>query len=108
MNNNYYNGQVNNVPVGSITINREKNALGCLFPFDIYIDNMLVANVTNGKSVQIPVYYGSHLLELKQGLNEGSLQIMINDQQKNLVFNCTMKMGLITNTIAINLINYYN
>lgn len=108
MNNGQYNVQANNQLVGSITINRPSSFMGCLIPYDVFVDNCFIGTVANGETKQFPLYYGSHFVELKHGLNGGSQQIIINDTQKNLVFECKLKMGLVTNKIDFKLVNYYN
>lgn len=97
-----------NQQMGTIILNRPNSFFGCLIPFDVYIDNVKVASLSNNSSVQIPVSYGTHQLELKQFLNNGKCLILVNENQKNLVFQCSIEFGLLVNSIKIVLLNFYN
>ncbi len=95
--------------VGSITIQRPNNFVGCLVPYDIYVDNVFIGNVSNGDTKKFPLYLGTHVLTIKQTLNSSEpVNIMLTPQQRNLVFNCPMKMGLLKNKIEVQFVSYYN
>ena len=95
----------NNPPgVGTLTIIRPNNFVGCLIPYDVYVDNYLLGTVPNGEQRTFQLYYGSHLVTIKQGLGTGNQQILINDETRNLMFNCPIKMGFVNNEIEFYLV----
>ncbi len=100
--------QVSGQETGSITIIRPKSFVGCLVAYDVYADNYYLGQVKNGETMQFPLYYGNHNIVIKHGLNSGSQMIVISNTQRNLVFNCPLQMGLVTNKILFNFINFYN
>lgn len=106
--NNQSQPMTNQLQIGTITIIRPKNFYGCLIDYDVYIDNYFMGSIPNGEQRTFQLYFGMHQVIIKQGLGSGSQQILINEQTRNLVFNCSIKMGLLNNTIEFNLINYTN
>lgn len=98
----------NNKQMGSITIIRPKSFFGCAFSYNVYIDNCFMGSIGNGKRAQYFVPYGNHTIEIRHGLNKGKTIFYITDVEKNLVIECPLKMGLITNKVEFNLINFYN
>lgn len=99
---------VNNQFSGSISINRPKSFVGCAINFKIYIDGTLVGTLKNGGSFQAPVSYGNHTLFITGGISDLTQNILISDNCRNLVFNCSMEMGLIRGKIKLDLVNSYN
>jgi hypothetical protein len=93
--------------VGSITIIRPDNFAGCLVPYSVFVDGYFMGEVSNNSQATFQLYYGSHLVKIECGMGSGVQQIIINDSQKNLVFQCPMSMGLVQNTIYFNLISVY-
>ena len=94
-------------PVGSITIIRPDNFVGILVPYSVFVDNYYMGDVANNTQVTFPLYYGNHVVRIDCGMGTGIHQIIINDSQKNLVFQCPMSMGLVKNTIDFILVSVY-
>lgn len=95
--------------IGSITIQRPNNFFGILIPYDIYVDNVFIGNVANGETKSFPIYLGQHVLTVKQGFNKSEpVNLMISPQQRNLVFNCPIKIGFFVSKIEVQFINFYN
>ncbi len=94
--------------VGSITIIRPNNFVGCAIAFSVYVDNYLLGKVANGNTVTFPLYYGTHMVTIKHGFTTTTQQIVINDKQKNLVFNCSVKMGLVKSKIIFEFVGVQN
>ena len=104
--------QVNQQPaqqgVGSITLTRPSNFVGVLVPFDVFVDGYLLGSLSDGETKTFPLYYGNHFVQIKQGFNSGTQNIVINDNQRNLVFNVVIEMGFVTNTIRFVFVSFYN
>ena len=100
--NNNINTNINNNQVGQITFVRPKKFYGMAIKFKLFIDGVQVGELANGSSVSFPIYYGAHRIEVKQHVNYGMKDIIINDYQNNITFTCTVKMGLFVNKIEIN------
>lgn len=94
--------------VGSITFIRPSNVVGCALPIDIFVDGYLMGSVPNNSTKQFYIYYGVHTLTAKFGFSETSLQFVINENQKNLVFDARLKIGLLSSKAEINFIQSYN
>lgn len=97
------------INIGSITIQRPSDFVGCLIPFDIFVDNVFIGNVANGETKSFPLYLGGHVLTIKAGFNKSEpVNLMISPQQRNLVFNAKVNMGFFKSTIDIQFIQFYN
>ncbi len=107
---NYQVPQNNNLNdnVGSITFIRGKRVVGCAMPIDIFIDGYLMGSIPNNSTKQFYVYYGTHTLSAKSGFNQTNLTFTVNENQKNLVFDANLKMGLMSPNIEIIFKQYYN
>ena len=106
-----YNNQVvnNSQPsTGTLNFNRPKSMIGALIPVDIFVDGYVLGSVSNGKSVQFPIYYGTHTLEAKTAYETASMQITVNDMQRNLVFEVGIDMGLVVSHTRLIFTHYYN
>lgn len=97
MNNNY----------GMVNINRIHQFKGSLIKFDVYIDNQFAGSLKNGETLNIPVYYGNHMVSLKTIDETVNQQVLLSDNQRNFNIECNCKMGLLTG--RPNITNcYYN
>ena len=79
--------------IGSITIVRKKQ-FGGMFPFDVKVDNIFIGQVNNGETKTFPLYYGEHLLRVECGFDSGTIALLLNDNQKNITYNCYSKAGI--------------
>ncbi len=99
---------MNNQPgIGSITIVRPKSFYGCAIAYNVSVNGYLLGKVKNGETKTFPLYYGNQELTIHAGMCHGTTNFVINDTYRNLVFQCPIKMGLLTNTIEINFIQSY-
>jgi hypothetical protein len=95
--------------VGSLTINRQSQYYGALIPFDVFVDGVLIGSLKTGESKSFPLYYGNHMLQVKGGMgSSNNIPIVINDMQRNLVYNAKMLVGYVVNDIQLTFVNYYN
>ncbi len=95
-------------PLGSITIIRPNNFFGSLVDYDVFVDGYLLGSVPNGTQVVFPLYYGNHQVEIKQGMNSGTQNITISNDERHLVFECPIKVGFWKSTILFNFISFHN
>lgn len=84
--------ELNMPSVGSITIVRKKQ-FGGIMPFDIKVDNIMLGQVNNGETKTFPIYYGEHLLRIECAYDCGALSFILNDNQRNITFECSSKAG---------------
>lgn len=99
---NQSNNQVNqNNKVGQLTIIRRESFIGMALAFSLYVDGYFVAKIKNGETKTFPIYYGAHRIELKQHMNYGYKDIIINDFKPNAVLTANIKMGFFSNKIEI-------
>ena len=97
MNNNY----------GMVNVIRDRQFKGSLIKFDVYIDNQFAGSLKSGETLNIPVYYGNHIVSLKTIDETVNQEILLSETQRNFNIQCNSKMGLLTG--RPNIINvYYN
>ncbi len=102
MNNSYPQQPSNNQNMGMINIYRENNFVGIIVPFDIFVDGFLMGTVANDSTTQVPLYFGTHTIEIKQGLNKSAVQqIIVNEQNRVINMTVSMKMGFFQNKLEI-------
>lgn len=91
--------------VGSVNIIRDRQFKGSLITFEIYIDNQLAGSVDSGQTLNVPVYYGNHVVSIKTIDKTVDLQVLLSDTQRNFYVQVNCKMGFITG--RPNVINSY-
>lgn len=102
MNNSYPQQPNSNQNMGMVNIYRENNFVGIIVPFDIFVDGFLMGTVANDSTTQVPLYFGTHTIEIKQGLNKSAVQqIVVNEQNRVINMTVSMKMGLFQNKLEI-------
>ena len=102
MNNSYPQQPSNNQNMGMVNIYRENNFVGIIVPFDIFVDGFLMGTVANDSTTQVPLYFGTHTIEIKQGLNKSAVQqIIVNEQNRVINMTVSMKMGFFQNKLEI-------
>lgn len=102
MNNSYPQQPSNNQNMGMVNIYRENNFVGIIVPFDIFVDGFLMGTVANDSTTQVPLYFGTHTIEIKQGLNKSAVQqIIVNEQNRVINMTISMKMGFFQNKLEI-------
>lgn len=102
MNNSYPQQPSNNQNIGMVNIYRENNFVGIIVPFDIFVDGFLMGTVANDSTTQVPLYFGTHTIEIKQGLNKSAVQqIIVNEQNRVINMTVSMKMGFFQNKLEI-------
>ena len=59
------NNNVSNVPTNyKLTLHRKKSFVGGMVAFDIYIDNVKVGKIKNGKTVELEITGGEHIISI--------------------------------------------
>lgn len=95
--------------IGSVTFSRKSSFVGCVMPFDIFIDNVYIKSLGNGETVTIPVYYGQHQINIKFTPGEGAVQmITIDDAHRNFNIATEIKMGFFVSKAKIVSVTCYN
>lgn len=69
-----YNSQLGNTNKFKLILNRKKSFIGCGSAFSIYIDNELVGKIKNGKSLEVDITAGSHVISVNNK-NEVTIQV---------------------------------
>ena len=94
--------------IGTITLNRPNNFYGSLIPIDIFVDGYLLGSVGNGQTKQFQLYYGAHTLVAKTAYEEATLQINIDNNFRNLYFECGIEFGMLVSHTRLTFTHYTN
>ena len=85
--------------VGSITISRPSNFVGCAVSYKVYANGYLLGKISDGGIMTFPLNYGTYEINIKCGMGKGNTKVTINDQYRHFVFQCPMSMGMWSNKI---------
>ena len=92
---------------GTVNVIRQKQFVGSLIPFDVYVDNQYAGSIKNGNTLSFPVYYGNHIISIQTVDKTVNQQILLSDTSRVANIECNCSMGFLTgrpNLIRI----YYN
>ncbi len=90
---------INQPGVGSITISRPSNFVGCAVSYKVFANGYLLGNVSDGGIMTFPLNYGMYEISIKCGMGKGNTKITVSDQCRHFVFQCPMTMGMWSNKI---------
>lgn len=82
----------------TITISRVSKWYGADIPFEIYMDDQLVARIENGRAVRFNIDYNSHVLEVLADMGNGrhySEECYVSEGRDSLNYRVYQKAKLI-------------
>ena len=91
--------------MGIINVIRQKQTVGFLIPFDVYLDNQFMGSIKSGKSISLTVNYGMHMVSIKTIDKTINQEILVDDNYKVVNITCNCLMGFLTgrpNILSIN------
>ena len=81
--------------LATITVTREKKALGFAIPFELYIDNSKIGNLPNNSSLNKTIILGEHVVTIKSPESSVTQNILLNEEKKDVEIKVIPKMGFI-------------
>lgn len=101
---------VSNNPINNrlvpLTITREKKFMGWAIPFSVFVDNVKVGEINNGKSLSCQVSVGSHIVLIKCIEKDVTQNIMVNDNHHSVEVTIKAGMGLLAAVAKITNVVY--
>jgi len=91
---------------GKINVIRESKVFAFAISFDVYIDDLLLGRLSNGKSLSCNVALGNHEIILKSTEKDVIQGVRLTENQKEVTLEIIPKMGLIAARPHIKNIKY--
>ena len=91
---------------GKINVIRESKVFGFAISFDVYVDDSLLGNLSNGKTLSCNVPLGNHEIVFKSTEKDVVQGVVLTEEQNEVTLEIIPKMGLIAARPHINNIKY--
>ena len=84
----------NNTGDVKIIVTRKKKMIGCAIPFSVYVDDVKIGSLGNGKSLTCEVGEGIHTVKFKCVEKDVIQEVNITSDIKSVEVTCRARMGL--------------
>lgn len=71
-----------NLTYGKVIIKRKSSFYGCAIPFTVYVDEKPKGNISNGKTLELEVPYGTHKISFNTPKDKANREITLSDDKK--------------------------
>lgn len=89
-----------------IIITREKKLMGFAVPFPVFVDDVKVGDLKNGKSITVNVGIGRHKVVFKCVEKEVVQEVEIKEENQRVSIVCVAKMGFVAAIAKIKEVTY--
>ena len=79
----------------TLTVTRQKRTMGFAIPFPVYVDDIKIGDLSNGKSLKYSLTKGNHTVSIRsveQDLDQG---IILDEDHKSVEIIICLQMGII-------------
>ncbi|MBP5683662.1 MAG: hypothetical protein J6X02_00210 [Bacilli bacterium] len=91
---------------GIININRLKKFFGVAITFKVYLDDNYYGDLKSNSSLNINVPFGPHKVTLTSAGNNVPIEVLINENQRNVDIICQAGWGLLVARPKVVSVNY--
>ena len=88
------NKSSNNGNMITLTVTRKKRVIGCAIPFSVYVDDVKIGNLGNGKSLTCEVGEGVHTVMFKCVEKNVTQEVNVTSETNSVEVTCRATMGL--------------
>lgn len=92
---------------GKIIVARPNSFFGFAIPFDVYVDNSYLGNLTNGTTLSCDTSLGIHDVVIKSTEPDVNVDVTLDENQRQVTIEIVAQMGLIAAKPGIKNV-YYN
>lgn len=84
----------NNTGDVKLIVTRNKRVIGCAIPFSVYVDDVKIGSLGNGKSLTCEVGEGTHTVMFKCVEKNVTQEVNVTSDTKSVEVTCRARMGL--------------
>ena len=84
----------NNTGDVKLIVTRNKRVIGCAIPFSVYVDDVKIGSLGNGKSLTCEVGEGTHTIMFKCVEKNVTQEVNVTSDTKSVEVTCRARMGL--------------
>ena len=84
----------NNTGDVKLIVTRNKRVIGCAIPFSVYVDDVKIGSLGNGKSLICEVGEGTHTIMFKCVEKNVTQEVNVTSDTKSVEVTCRARMGL--------------
>lgn len=84
----------NNTGDVKLIVTRNKRVIGCAIPFSVYVDDVKIGSLGNGKSLTCEVGEGVHTVMFKCVEKNVTQEVNVTSDTKSVEVTCRARMGL--------------
>ncbi len=81
-----------NMKFGKVIIKRKGSFYGCAIPFTAYVDEKPKGNISNGKTIELEVPYGTHKISFNSPKDKANREITLSEEKPVITFTIKTNM----------------